>query len=293
MKQIFSIGQISWLLFTLLVAGCANTQLVQSDPLTIQLAGSTSLTPVIQALTKAFSQQYNQVAFQVRGGGSTLGEAWVAAGQVDLAATTLFHPVGGGKEERAAGGKNRTDPALTYVPFGWDAIGIIVHVTNPIQNLTLIQLRDLFSGQTLTWPQSSSPPSDVLLVSREDGSGTRKFFEEQVMGNGAVTLTAVVMPTSRDVLDYVATHPTAIGYISRSAVVQNEMDGDSDRVKMIAIEGVYPDWEQVRSRRYLLVHPIYLIRAPGPSQLWPQRFIDFALSPAGQRIVAQYHLPIR
>src|SRR5690606_7162738 len=151
------------------------------------LAGSTEMRPVLDQLTRAFTRRHPHVLFNLRGGGSTLGDAWVADRRVDLAASTLLDGDGAA-------------PGIVRVPIGWDGIAVIVHADNPVEGVTLLQLRDLYSGQVLDWQELGGEPGEVLLVSREDGSGTRRLFEERVMQDDQVALTAVVMPTSQDVL---------------------------------------------------------------------------------------------
>ena len=111
------------------------------------------------------------------------------------------------------------DP-LVRTPIGIDGLAVIVHPENSIAELSLVQLRDLYSGRVIDWQALGSDVGEVILVSREDGSGSRVRFEERVMGAERVSLTAVVMPTSEDVVAYVARNPQAIGYVSRGHVVQ-------------------------------------------------------------------------
>lgn len=317
-----------WVGLALLMAACAANPVAvpAAQTVTITIAGSTSMTPVLQALTAEFSHQHPQVLFILRGGGSQLGEEWAAAGQVDLAASTLL-PELADKAEPPQPSPAR--PALTRIPIGIDGVAVVVHPRNRVAVLTLLQLRDLFSGHLLSWADVGWPAAagggDVLLISREDGSGTRRFFEEQVMGDERVALTAVVMPTSRDVVEYVAEHPQAVGYVS-AAYVRNESgglrlptdeaaggqeaeatvepqavgsaapqpgrDGGALAVKIMPVEGFLPVLENLSQQRYHLSQPVYLV-SRGEPQGWVRQFVDFVLSPTGQGIVARYHAPVR
>ena len=295
------------LLFSL--AACQQPSIATLEPVTITIAGSTAMHPVLQMLTTEFNRQHEHVLFDLRGGGSTLGEEWIAEGQIDLAASTLFpHP----PEEQT-----ETEADLVHIPIGLDGLALIIHANNKIEGLTLLELRDLFSGSILNWEDVGGESGEVLLISREDGSGARKLFEERVMADERVSLTAVVMPTSADVVDYVEKHPQAIGYVSRGylsdqlaedrqsgeEVVATESGqkagGDADRsalqlkpVRVVAIEGELPLIQTLRSQSYYLMHPLYLISRGEPAG-WTARFIDFVLSPSGQEIVERFHAPIR
>ncbi len=270
------------------LAACEGLSVNTPEPTTITIAGATSMRPVLGALTKAFSRQHADVLFDVRGGGSTLGEEQVRARQVDLAASTLLPP-------RDDGGDAASDGLLRY-PIGLDGVAVIVHPTNPVAGLSLIQLRDLYTGDVLDWLQLGGDEGEVLLVSREEGSGSRTTFEGRVMGDVGVSLTAVVMPTSADVVAYVAATPQSIGYVSRAAV-RSLLDEDPNNdaaagVRVLEVEGRLPTVEALKEQTYPLIQPLFLIAAAEP-QGRVRQFLDFALSPAGQQIVTQFGAPIR
>ncbi len=302
------------------LSACGQAPVIApQETVTLTIAGSTAMTPVLQALSTQFSHQHPQVLFSLRGGGSLLGEMRAADGQIDLAASTILPNAPSSAPAPDAGS------SLVRIPIGIDGVAVIVHPLNQVKVLTLLQLRDIYSGHLLSWADVGWPVQngggDLLLVSREDGSGTRSFFEEQVMADERVALTAVVMPTSRDVVDYVSEHPQAIGYVS-AAYVQDQMgedspadaqevdgqetptvqaDGappqqvsspDTGSVKVVPVEGVLPLIENLRQQRYYLSQPIFLI-SPAEPVGWVRQFVDFVLSPSGQEIVARFHAPIR
>jgi len=272
--------RVSLALFLLLLAGCGQTAVATSAPVAVTIAGSTEMHPVLSALTAAYSQQHPNVLFTVRGGGSRLGERWLESGRVDLAASTYF--------PRA----DEASAAIMRVPIGLDGVAVVVHADNKVADLTLAQLRDLYSGRILDWQDVGGQAGDVLLVSREDGSATRTLFEERVMDAERVTLTAVVMPSSEDVVGYVATHPNAIGYVSRAYVMADDPQGEDTAVRVVALEARLPTRQEIAAQSYSLTRPIFLLRRRSDTAR-SQPFIDFVLSPAGQEIVARYHAPIR
>lgn len=274
----------------LLFTGCTAAAVATPRPVLITIAGATSMQPVLQALTEEFTRRHPNVLFTLRGGGSTLGEEQAQVARVQLGASTLFPPDG------------PEAPGVVRIPIGVDGLAIIVHPSNPIESLTLDQLRDLYVGDILDWAEVGGRAAEIILVSREDGSGARILFERDVMGDEAVSLTAVVMPTSRDVVDYVAKTPNAIGYVSRGWVMArgpiaaSRTPGASTpeppRVRVVALGGTLPTQEALRSRAYPLIQPLYLI-SRGETRGTVRQFVDFVLSPAGQSIMARYHLPVR
>ena len=281
---------LCWVL--LLLAGCGAA--ATPEPTTLTVVGSTSMLPVLQQLASEYSRQHPNVVFDLRGGGSTLAEEAVRAGQPLLAASTRFPPDVEAGEVVPAG-----EERLVRTPIGLDGLAVIVHASNSVKALSLVQLRDLYSGRVLNWQALGSDAGDVVLVSREDGSGARLLFEKRVMGEERVSLTAVVMPSSEAVPTYVSRNPAAIAYLSR-AYVREQLEDPSGQpselaplaVKVLSLEGQLPTVESLAKQQYPLIQPLYLITA-GPPAARERLFIDFVLSPAGQAIVAQYHAPIR
>jgi phosphate transport system substrate-binding protein len=144
--------------------------------------------------------------------------------------------------------------------------------------LGLLQVRDLFSGRVSEWQAVGGWAAQgvVQAVSREEGSGTRIAFEALAMDGVPVTPRAVVALSGQGVIDYVAGHPDAVGYVSMAFV--------SPAVKVLKIEGEYPTPESAGRASYPLTRNLWLVTADPTSEA-TQHFVDFALSPAGQEIV--------
>lgn len=294
-----------WVITLLLVgmltlAGCEGAVVATPAPVTITIGGSSAMAPVLRALSEEYARLHPNVVFDLRGGGSTLGEEAIRAGRYDIAASTLLPP-----NPEAGRPAPPGDERLLRTPIGLNGLAIIVHPSNSIEGLSLVQLRDIYSGRVLSWQALGGDASEIVLVSREDGAGGRILFEDRVMGDDRVSLTAVVMPSSEDVFEYVARNPAAIAYVSRAYVVdwipgeENATPKESGAtvetpapVKVLALEGRWPTREAIAEQQYALTQPLYLITSRQPSGRVRQ-FIDFVLSPAGQAIVARYHAPIR
>jgi len=337
-RLVYSVGGLCLLAG---MAACTSAAVATPTPVTIELAGSTAATPVLQDLAAAFNHRHPHVVFALRGGGSTLGEEWVRAGDLDLAASTLLppemrQPQSGQPSELdsptaappsavvsapTSASTTEADAALMRIPIAVDGLAIVVHPSNPVSSLTSAQLRDLYNGEILNWRTLGGIDAEVLLVSRENGSGARVLFEERIMGGAAVSLTAIVMPTHADVAAHVADHPNAIGYVSQ-AFVADAQNGDArdvapsgaisatgaltgsaraalgrttrltHPVRIVAVAGILPTSQNLLEQQYVLVHPLYLV-SRGQPKGWMAQFIDFVLSPAGQEIVSRYHAPVR
>lgn len=215
-------------------------------------------------LAAAYTAQETQVSFDIQGGGSHLGQTLVEAGQVDIGLVSWPPP--------------ELADHVRQVVIAQDGIAIVLHAENQLPDLSLQDLREIFSGRLIDWRELDGPPLPIQVVSREDGSGTRAAFEALAMAGQAVTPTAIVLPNSRAVVDFVAQNPNAIAYVSFSFI--------DDEIRAVPIEGVSPTVETVSASSYRLRRDFSLI-VPAQGKPEVDRFVDFVLSPAGQAVVAE------
>lgn len=261
------------LLALLILAACTGSgPLVTPEPVTLVVAGSTSMGPTLAELAAVFQAQNPNIVVTVHVGGTGAGLNELVASRVDIAALSWM------AEEAPA------TESLQLTPLARDPIAVIVHPTNPVSNVTFLQLRALYRGETLDWAALAGNLGTPEIVSREEGSGTRGAFEAITMDHDRVTLNARVMPTSATIVDYVAKEPSAIGYVTLSAV--------DKRVRVVNIEGVAPSLETAESGAYGLTRVLYLATGARPT---PQAsaFIAFAISQQAQPILAKHHVLVR
>jgi len=260
-----------------LLAAC-GAPIEPHEPVYLRVAGSTSMHPLVEDLAQASSERHEYVTVDVQGGGSRLGIALARENQIDIG-TASRKPTAEDERDPETGAKR-----LWWTAIAQDGIALVVHPQNIVGSLTLSKAKDIFFGRILDWEEIGGTPGEIVVVSREDGSGTREVFEEIVMGEKRVTLTAIVMPSSEAVVEYIARHPTAIGYVSMGYL--------SPQVKALPVEGVSPTPEDVRSGAYPLTRPLYILTGQEPTGE-VRAFIEFALSPAGQTVVEQRYGRLR
>ncbi len=260
-----------------LLTAC-GTPLEPHEPVYLRIAGSTSMQPLIEDLAQAYTGRHEHVTIEVRGGGSRLGIALARGNEMDIG-TASRKPTAEEERDPETGAKR-----LWWTAIAQDGIALVVNPQNAVEGLTLSQARDVFFGRILDWEEMGGLPGEIVVVSREDGSGTREVFEEMVMGEKRVTLTAIVMPSSEAVVEYVARHPTAIGYVSMGYL--------SPQVKALQVEGANPTPATVQSGTYPLTRPLYLLTGQEPTGE-VKALIEFALSPAGQTVVEQRYSRLR
>lgn len=257
------------------LAACGAT-VEPPPPVFLKAAGSTTMAPLVTQLAEAYHQRQPRVTIDVDGGGSQHGAALARGRQVELG--LVSQPPAD------------LPPNLRAVTIARDGIAVVVHPETAISNLTLLELRELFAGRFLDWREvgEGTARGEIQLVSREDGSGTRAAFEARLAAGGElrVSPTAVVMPNSQAVVDFVASHPGAVGYVSSALVTE------AQQVRVVAVEGVVPRPATISSGEYPLSRELQvLIQADAPAEV--RAFLDFVLSPAGQAIVAERYGRVR
>jgi phosphate transport system substrate-binding protein len=257
----------------------------------IQIKGSDTMVNLGQAWAEAFNAIHPKVNVAVTGGGSGTGIAALINGTCDIAESSRAVEEKEIKQAEAKGFRfNQETVAL-------DGIAVVVHPDNPIKNLTLDQLREIFMGNIKNWKILGGPDRPIVLLSREVNSGTHIFFKEHVLRRGKKKAQeefspgALMMPSSYAIAEEVANNENTIGYYGMGYV--------SPRQKVIAVAKdapspfVEPTLEAVRTNAYPISRPLYLYTNGTPKGVIKE-FIDFAYSKEGQEIVKKTDfVPIR
>ncbi len=228
----------------------------------ICVAGSTSVQPFAEKLAEVYMGTHPQVRIDIQGGGSSAGIYAARQGAAHLGASS---------RELVAAEKD-----LVEIPIAWDGIAVIVHRQNPLTGLSLAQIQEIYRGRVRNWREVGWTDHAIHLITREEGSGTRNAFEELVMGKTEITPAALVQDSNGAVREIVANDPHALGYISVGLV--------DPRVKALAVDGVLPTRESIRSQRYKLVRRFLLVSKLAPSGPCKD-FVDFILSAKGQSLL--------
>lgn len=251
----------SALLFLLLTACAAPPR----KPVHLQMIGSASMHGIAQSLADAYTQQRPYVTITIRAANSDVGirAAREYSGTIGLVARAI-------KPNELIGTR--------AVVVARDGVAVIAHPSNPINAIMRSQLVQVFAGEIATWPLGTMAGKPIIVVSREDGSGTRDAFEKMAMNGTRVTRTALVMPSEAAVIDFVARNPTAIGYTSMGALTAD--------VRALTIDDVPLARETIESQKYPFARTLSFV-VPQSPDVEMQDFIAFALSAEGQRIVAQ------
>ena len=229
--------------------------------------GSTSMKSVIGALGESFQNANSGVTFTYNPTGSGSGIQAVSEGRCDigLASRSL-------KDDEKSSG-------LTETVLAYDGIAVVVSPENPVSDLTIEQIADIYTGKITNWSEVGGNDAEIVLIGREAGSGTRDGFES-ITGTEEACQYRQELTSTGDVIATVSQNPNAIGYASLSAV--------KDTVKALSVGGVAPSEDTVKDGSYVIQRPFVLVTKDGVT-LSPaaQAFLDYALSADAAPIIAQ------
>jgi phosphate transport system substrate-binding protein len=226
------------------------------------LAGSTSVQPFAEVLAEDYMILHPGIKIDVQGGGSAAGIMATKSGTTDI-----------GMSSRNLAGD---ETSLWSVEIARDGLAIVINPQNSIGNLTLEQVRDIYSGAIKNWSSLGGKKSEIHVFTREDGSGTRSSFESLVMGKTEIMAGAMVENSNGAIRQLVGGDPYAIGFISLGLVDKT--------VKALELDGVTATREHVIDGSYNLSRPFLFLTLKEPTGL-AKDFIDFTLSDKGKAIL--------
>lgn len=250
-----------------LAVGCGSSDGSGSqDSNKITVSGSTSVGPVVEVLGEDFSAKNEGISVEVQQIGSSAGikNAIEGTSQIGMASRDL-------KDEEKASGLKETQIAI-------DGIAVITNKNNEVKDLTLEQVKDIYTGKITNWKEVGGKDAPIVVVSREDGSGTRDGFQENVgFESEELTKDAQISDGSGNIKSIVEGNENSIGYISFGYV--------DDKVNALTIDGVELTVENVKDNKYAIARPFLLVNKEDKISEEGTKFIEFILSEEGQKIV--------
>jgi phosphate transport system substrate-binding protein len=197
----------------------------------------------------------------------------------------IFIGAGPSKEQKAYAEEQGTE--FVYTQIGWEAFVFFVHKDNPINSLTVEQIKGIYSGKITNWREVGGSDEEIIPFQRDEGSGSQSMMlrfmgdtplmeaeTKTIQGMGAVI---------EEVVDY-QSRAGSIGYSFRyyiEGIVQNP------EVKMIAVEGVAPTADNVRNNTYPIITPVYAVTYANNPNPNVARLVEWILSEEGQYIIEQ------
>lgn len=247
--------------------GCSNNNLGHAESGKISISGSTSIGPLMEKIAEDYEEENTGVSIEINQVGSSAGikDAINKVSEIGMSSREL-------KEEEEEKEVNGT-------VIAYDGIAIITNKNNPIKNLTMEQIKDIYTGKITNWSEiEGGNDNDIIVTSREDGSGTRDAFQEligftseELIGN------AMISNGNGGLKVMVEGNENAIAFVSFEYL--------DDSVNVVNVEGVEPKADSVRNGEYKISRPFLLVTRKDSLTENGQKLIDYILSDEGQKTV--------
>jgi phosphate transport system substrate-binding protein len=267
----------SKLLILLLIFSLAGES-SEAREVTVAVSGSSTVMPLAELAAEEFNIMQDNYTVNVKSGGSGVGIVDVAEGRSDIAMSSREIKL----EER----QRYETPTVRFIeqPVGFDAICLVVSpdvYDSGVTTLTKDEVKQIYAGDIINWAELGGPNTEIFVIGRRPGSGTRDTFNEVIMGSREAETPAVSYDAgeSSEVKFSTQRSENAIGYMGYSFV----MTGDT---KVISLDGVEPTIESIKSGAYPLARKLFFITLGEPSP-GAKAFIDYIRSPDGQKIATE------
>ena len=249
-----------------LAVGCGSGGSSEGDTAKITISGSTSVGPTMEVLAEAY-QKNNNVKIEVQQPGSSAGIKNTIDGTSDL-----------GMSSRDLKGEETADVEGTQIAI--DGIAVVTNTANKVKDLTVDQVKDIFTGKITNWKEVGGEDAPIVVISREEGSGTRDGFQD-ILGFESEELTkdATISDGSGNVKSTVEGNENAIAYISFGYL--------GDTLNDLKIDGVEANDDNVVAGKYPISRPFLVVNKKDAMTDNAKAFVDFIMSEEGQNIIAE------
>jgi phosphate transport system substrate-binding protein len=247
----------------------------------LTIKGSDTMVHLTSEWAETFMNDYPEINVSVTGGGSGTGIAALINGTTDICIASREIK----ENERMQAEQKGITPV--EVPVAEDAIVVIVNPDNPVSELTMEQMKEIFSGAVSNWNQIGGPDRPIFVLSRESSSGTYVFFQERVLSKADYTYRARLMPGTSAVVQNVSADIWSVGYVGLGYALEA-----INHIKIILVKidekspPVIPSEESVKKAEYPIARLLYFYINGNPQGL-VKKFIEFCLSNKGQKIVTE------
>ncbi|RJP48514.1 MAG: PstS family phosphate ABC transporter substrate-binding protein [Anaerolineaceae bacterium] len=283
MKRAFAL----FLLLSFIITSCSSTSsraVSESAAQYIENKGSDTIVNLALAWAETYQGDHPTVRISVTGGGSGTGIAALINNTVDIANASRRIK----QEEIDEARKNGIEPVEFIIAR--DAIAVIVNPKNPVNELTLKQISDIYSGKITNWQDVGGEDRPIVKLSRETNSGTHVYFLETVLRLGSredktlFSMDTLLLPSSEGIISEVRDNPNAIGYDGLGYVPQ-----DLKTIGIAKEQGgayVLPSIKTVNDKSYAVARDLYMYTNGEPSGV-VKEYLDWILSDEAQLIVAE------
>ena len=247
-----------------------NNTASNKNAITISISGSTSVGPLMEKIQEKYEEENSNVILEIQQNGSGAGIKDVISGISEI-----------GMSSREL--KDEEKESVQGTTVAYDGIALLVNPDNPVKNISLEDVKKIYTGEVTNWKELGGDDTPIVVVSREEGSGTRDAFQEIVGYESEELLKdATISDGSGAVKTTVAGNKNAIGFASFEYI--------DNTVSALSIDGLEPTADNVKSGSYKISRPFILVTKEDGLTENGQKLIDFALSAEGQQIVEENKL---
>jgi len=266
-------------LLTSLAALAIGSSAVAAEKLVIK--GSDTLgAKMVPQIAEAFKAENPGVTFEIAAEGSSTGVKAIITDTAHIGMSSRDVK----EKEMAEAKSNGVD--MNKIVVASDGIAVIVNEKNPLANLTVDQVGQIFTGKVTNWAAVGGKPGDISAYTRNTSSGTYKVFQKLAMNKEDYGDQTQKMAGNEQIAAEVAKNVNGVGYVGLAYI-------DTPGVKVVAVNGAKPSVETVNDGSYVLARPLYYLTNGKPKGL-AKKFVKFSLGPKGQKVVADVHfVPVK
>jgi phosphate transport system substrate-binding protein len=252
---------------------------------TITVKGSDTMVILAQRWAEQYMAQHPDVTVQVTGGGSGIGISALINGTTDIC--NASRPMKKTEKEKL---KQRFNTLGVEIKTAKDGLSIYLSENNPVQELSLDQLKDIYTGKITNWKQVGGPDAKIITYGRENSSGTYVYFKDNVLEGEDFAPSVQTLPGTAAVVNAVSKDKYGIGYGGAAYAKGIKLA----KVKKDANSTAYePTEENVKSGNYPISRYLYMYTRSRPTGAMKD-YIDWILSKEGQEIVTKVgYFPVK
>lgn len=268
--------RLSLALAAMLVLGLTATSFAAD----IAVKGSTTVQPIMQKAVEAFMAQNKGVNISISASGSGDGAKALIDGSTPLAMMS--------REMKESEIKQAKEKGVTpkQILIAYDCLTPVVNSASPLKNITLAQLKDIYTGKVTDWKDLGAPAGPISVVSRDSSSGTFEYWNEHVLKKERVYARAQMQASNGAVAQVVGKQKTAIGYVGLAYA-------HAPGLKALTVEGVAGSVDNTLNGTYPISRGLYLYTNGEPTGD-VAKLVNFILSDAGQKIVSSVdYVPVK
>jgi phosphate transport system substrate-binding protein len=271
------------LIFILAIALVTFGFMQQSETITVK--GSDTMVILAQRWAEVYMTKHPEVVIQVTGGGSGTGISALINGTTDICDAS--RPMKKSEKDKL---KQRFNTLGVEIKSAKDGLALYVNDENPIQELTIAQLKDIYTGKITNWKSVGGPEAKIILYGRENSSGTYVYFKDNVLEGDDYSASVQSMPGTAAVVNAVAKDKYGIGYGGAAygkgiKFLKVKQDAGSP--------GYIPTAENVKTDKYPITRYLYMYTRSKPTGAL-KNYIDWILSSEGPEIVTKVgYFPVR